>query len=263
MNLDLTGKNALVCGGSKGIGNAIATELALLGANVTICSRSEDSLKAAINEFDTTKGNTHNYFTADFSKPSNLKVSLENFISDTKIQFNILVNNTGGPAGGPIVNADIEEFRNAFNNHLICNHILVQTLLPSLKENGYGRIVNIISTSVKVPLNGLGVSNTIRGAVASWGKTLANELGQFGITVNNVLPGATNTDRLSSIIENKANKTNKSIEEVGKAMKSIIPLARFGAPNEIANMVAFLCSPAGAYISGQSIAVDGGRTPSF
>ena len=134
--------------------------------------------------------------------------------------------------------------------------------MPSLK-GGYCRIVNIISTSVKVPLNGLGVSNTIRGAVASWGKTLANELGQFGISVNNVLPGATNTDRLSSIIENKANKTGKSIEEVSNAMKSIIPMARFGKPNEIAGMVAFLCSPAGSYISGQSIAVDGGRTPSF
>ena len=263
MNLDLTGKNALVCGGSKGIGNAIATELALLGANVTICSRSEDALISAIENFDKSKGNKHTYFTADFSNPTALKTALESFLTETKMKFNILVNNTGGPAGGPIVNAKIEEFTNAFNNHLICNHILVQTLLPSLKANGYGRIVNIISTSVKVPLNGLGVSNTIRGAVASWGKTLANELGQFGITVNNVLPGATNTGRLSSIIENKAKKTDKTIEEVSKAMKSIIPLARFGVPNEIANMVAFLCSPAGAYVSGQSIAVDGGRTPSF
>ena len=263
MNLDLTGKNALVCGGSKGIGNAIATELALLGANVTICSRSEDSLVFAIKNLDNSKGNKHTYFTADFSNPTALKNALNSFLAESKKEFNILVNNTGGPAGGPIVNAKIEEFTNAFNNHLICNHILVQTLLPSLKANGYGRIVNIISTSVKVPLNGLGVSNTIRGAVASWGKTLANELGQFGITVNNVLPGATNTGRLSSIIENKAKKTDKTIEEVSKAMKSIIPLARFGVPNEIANMVAFLCSPAGAYVSGQSIAVDGGRTPSF
>lgn len=262
MNLDLKGKNALVCGGSKGIGNAIATELALLGANITICSRSEDSLKSAIKKFDTSNGNSHTYFTADFSKPSNLKNSLESFLKETSIEFNILINNTGGPAGGPIINADIEEFRNAFNNHLVCNHILVQALLPSLK-NGFGRIVNIISTSVKVPLNGLGVSNTIRGAVASWGKTLANELGSFGITVNNVLPGATNTERLVSIIENKAKKTNKEISEVGKSMKSIIPLARFAEPNEIANMVAFLCSPAGSYVSGQSIAVDGGRTPSI
>lgn len=263
MNLDLTGKNALVCGGSKGIGNAIANELALLGAHVTICSRSEDSLKLAVAALDTSKGNNHSYFMADFSNPTNLKASLENFISETNTNFNILVNNTGGPAGGPIVNAAIEEFTSAFNNHLICNHILVKTLLPSLKANGYGRIVNIISTSVKVPLNGLGVSNTIRGAVASWGKTLANELGQFGITVNNVLPGATNTGRLNSIIANKANKTGKAVDAVSDGMKSIIPMARFGEANEIANMVAFLCSPAGSYVSGQSIAVDGGRTPSF
>lgn len=262
MNLDLTGKNALVCGGSKGIGNAIAKELALLGANITICSRNLETLQIAASEFDTSKANKHNYFIADFSKPNSLKSNLEAFLKKTNIKFHILINNTGGPTGGPIINADIEEFKNAFNNHLICNHILAQTLLPSLK-NGYGRIINIISTSVKVPLNGLGVSNTIRGAVASWGKTLANELGQFNITVNNILPGATNTERLNSIIENKANKTGKSLKDVNKAMKSIIPLARFGEPNEIANMVAFLCSPAGSYVSGQSIAVDGGRTPSI
>ncbi|MGB1017731.1 MAG: SDR family oxidoreductase [Chitinophagales bacterium] len=263
MNLDLQGKNALVCGGSKGIGKAIALELAILGANVTLCSRSEDILQSAALELDTSNGNTHDYFTADFSKPDLLKNALNNYLAKTGKAFNILINNTGGPAGGPIVNAETSEFLSAFNNHLICNHILATTLIPAFKETGYGRIVNIISTSVKVPLNGLGVSNTIRGAVASWSKTLANELGQFGITVNNVLPGATNTDRLKSIIENKAAKTNKEQAEVSKAMQGVIPMARFGEPNEIANVAAFLCSPAAAYVSGQSIAVDGGRTPSL
>lgn len=263
MNLDLTGKNALVCGGSRGIGQAIAIELAKLGANVTLCSRTEPLLKETANALDTSKGNTHDYFTADFSKPESLKSSLEIYLAASTKTFNILINNTGGPAGGPIVNAETSEFLSAFNNHLICNHILATTLIPAFKESGYGRIVNIISTSVKVPLNGLGVSNTIRGAVASWSKTLANELGQFGITVNNVLPGATNTDRLKSIIENKAAKTNKEQAEVSKAMQGVIPMARFGEPNEIANVAAFLCSPAAAYVSGQSIAVDGGRTGSI
>lgn len=263
MNLDLKGKNALVCGGSRGIGQAIAIELAKLGANVTLCSRTEALLKTTASELDTSKGNSHDYFTADFSRPESLKSSLESYLASSKKQFNILINNTGGPAGGPIVNAETTEFLSAFNNHLICNHILVQALLPSLKSSGYGRIVNIISTSVKIPLNGLGVSNTIRGAVASWSKTLANELGQFGITVNNILPGATNTDRLKSIIETKASKTNKEEAEVAKAMQGAIPMARFGEPNEIANVAAFLCTPAAAYVSGQSIAVDGGRTGSI
>ena len=263
MNLDLTGKNALVCGGSRGIGQAIAIELAQLGANVTLSSRTESLLKETANTLDTSKGNTHDYFTADFSKPESLKSSLESYLISSGKQFNILINNTGGPAGGPIVNADTSEFLAAFNNHLICNHILVQALLPSLKSTGYGRIVNIISTSVKVPLNGLGVSNTVRGAVASWSKTLANELGPFGITVNNILPGATNTDRLKSIIETKAAKTNQEKESVSQGMQNVIPMARFGEPNEIANVAAFLCTPAAAYVSGQSIAVDGGRTPSL
>lgn len=263
MNLDLIGKNALVCGGSKGIGQAIAIELAKLGANVTLCSRTESLLQSTANELDNSKGNKHDYFSADFSKPEALKTALDTYLAKSGKHFNILINNTGGPAGGPIVNADTSEFIAAFNNHLICNHILVQALLPSLKSSGYGRIVNIISTSVKVPLSGLGVSNTVRGAVASWSKTLANELGPFGITVNNILPGATNTDRLKSIIETKASKTNQEKESVSKSMENLIPMSRFGEPSEIANVAAFLCTPAASYVTGQSIAVDGGRTGSI
>ena len=174
-----------------------------------------------------------------------------------------MVNNTGGPASGPVFTAEIQAFEDAFTQHLKCNHVLAQEVVPGMKEADFGRIINIISTSVKQPLDGLGVSNTIRGAVANWSKTLANELAEFGITVNNVLPGATSTERLAEIIKDKAAKTGKSTEEISRAMKNSIPAKRFAQPGEIANAVAFLASEAAAYINGINVPVDGGRTKSL
>lgn len=259
MDLNLNGKNALVCGSTQGIGKAAAIELAQMGASVTLVARNEERLKATLADLDQSNGQQHDYLCADFSQPANLENTLQNYLAEGKA-FHILINNTGGPAGGPIEKAGVDEFRAAFEMHLICNHILVSAVKEGMKAAGYGRIINVISTSVKQPLNGLGVSNTIRGAVANWSKTMANELGQFGITVNNVLPGATNTVRLQSIIENKAKKQNKSIAEVEAAMKSTIPAARFAEANEVANAIAFLASPAAAYINGINVPVDGGRT---
>ncbi len=263
MNLDLTGKNAIVCGSTQGIGKAIATELALLGANIILVARNEQKLVDVKNELDTSKGQNHNYIKADFSTPPQLKLHVENYIETNKLQINILINNTGGPAGGLIENADTSEFIDTFSNHLICNHILMQAVREGMKNSGYGRIINIISTSVKQPLNGLGVSNTIRGAVASWSKTLANELGEFGITVNNVLPGATDTVRLKSIIENKAAKTGGDIDTIKQGMADQVPMKRIAQPEEVANAVAFLASPAASYINGINVPVDGGRTKSL
>ncbi len=263
MNLDLTGKNAIVCGSTQGIGKAIATELAQLGANIILVARNEAKLVETRNSLDTSKGQKHNFIKADFSIPSHLKLVVEEFIELNEIAINILINNTGGPAGGPIENAKPEEFVSTFSNHLICNHILVQAVKEGMKTSGYGRIINIISTSVKQPLNGLGVSNTIRGAVANWAKTLANELGEFGITVNNVLPGATDTVRLKSIIENKAAKTGGSIENIQQDMANQVPMKRIAQPEEVANAVAFLASPAAGYINGINVPVDGGRTKSL
>ena len=259
MNLELKNKNALVCGSTQGIGKATALLLAAEGANVTLIARNEDKLKAVLSELKNNGEQCHSYLIADFSQPNELKKVLE--ISD--LQFHILVNNTGGPAGGPIFNAKIEEFENAFTQHLKCNHILVQTLVPFMKTQCFGRIINVISTSVKQPLDGLGVSNTIRGAVASWSKTLANELGQFGITVNNVLPGATGTERLNEIINNKSAKTGKSFDEVAQAMKNASPAKRFAKPEEIANAVVFLASEKASFINGINVPVDGGRTKSL
>jgi 3-oxoacyl-[acyl-carrier protein] reductase len=259
MNLDLKGKKALVCGSTQGIGKAVAVELANLGASVTLVARNEASLKQTKSELNTSLGQTHSYLCVDFSDPNKLKELLEAFMQRNS-PIHILVNNTGGPPAGPIANAKTEEFLSAFNNHLICNHILAQACMEGMKTANYGRIINIISTSVKLPLPNLGVSNTIRAAVANWSKTLANEVAKFNITVNNVLPGATNTQRLASIIENKATKTSSQIDSVKKDMMHEIPMGRFAEASEIANAVAFLASPAASYITGINVPVDGGRT---
>ena len=257
MNLDLSGKTALVCGSTQGIGKAIAMELASMGANIVLMARNEGKLQKVMAELPN-NNQTHAHLAADFSDPSQVKEVIDGFVKNNDIH--ILINNTGGPAGGQAIEADIDAFRQAFNSHLICNQILTQAVVPGMKKAGFGRIVNVISTSVKMPLKGLGVSNTIRGAVANWSKTLATELAEFGITVNNVLPGATSTARLISIIENKAKKLGKEEAAISDEMLSEIPAKRFGKPEEVANAAAFLCSPAAAYINGINIPVDGGRT---
>ncbi len=261
MNLDLTNKNALVCGSSAGIGKASAIELASLGATITLVARNEEKLKAVLTELPSKDSQSHEYIIADFDNPLELKEKLSDAVQNKT--FHILVNNTGGPKGGPIFSADVLEFEKAFSQHLICNQILVQAVVPGMKQAGYGRIINIISTSVKQPIDGLGVSNTIRGAVASWSKTLANELGQFGITVNNILPGFTATDRLDDIVANAAKKSNKTETEASEFMKNLVPAKRFAQPEEIAFAVAFLASEAASYINGINLPVDGGRTKSL
>ncbi len=258
MNLDLQGKNALVCGSSKGIGKAAAIEIAMLGANVTLMARSAEVLQQLVQELDHSQGQQHDFLVADFSDSKDLQEKITQLTASKAIH--ILINNTGGPPAGPIVQASPEAFQQAFHNHLICNHILVQACAPGMRAAGYGRIINVISTSVKSPLNNLGVSNTIRAAVANWSKTMANELGPDGITVNNLLPGYTETGRLFSLIDTWADKRGISSDEMASQMKKNVPLGRFGAPRELGGVIAFLASPAAAYISGTNITVDGGRT---
>ncbi len=260
MDLELNNKYALVCGSTAGIGKATAMALAEEGAIITLIARNEDELKVTLAELP--EHRNHDYIVADFSNPMELKTKVEAYIKENH-GFHILVNNTGGPKGGPVFTAEIEEFENAFTQHLKCNHVLAQAIVPFMKTQYYGRIINIISTSVKQPLDGLGVSNTIRGAVANWSKTLANELGEFGITVNNVLPGATGTDRLAEIIKNKSFKTGKTEDEAANAMKNAVPAKRFAKPEELADAITFLASARAGYINGINLPVDGGRTKSL
>src|SRR5690554_2624562 len=248
MDISLKGKNALIGGSTQGIGFAIAESLANCGATCILISRNEESLKKAVEKLSVKENQKHEYIVADFFDYKEVKEKVEHFLSKKSVQ--ILINNSGGPAAGLIKDAQVEEFLSAFQQHLICNQIITQQVIPGMIESNYGRIINIISTSVKIPLKGLGVSNTIRGAVASWSKTMANELGQYGITVNNILPGATGTQRLSSIIENKARKSGAEIDKVEKEMMEEIPMKRFAKPEEVAAAAVFLASPAASYITG-------------
>ena len=258
MDLTLTDKRAIVCGSTQGIGKAIAVELALLGANITLVARNEDKLKKVLNQLPLKQGQAHHYICADFDEPGRLQTAIDQYLIKEG-NVHILVNNTGGPAGGKAIDAKLNEFKAAFRRHLICNQILATAVTPFMKQVGYGRIINVISTSVKAPIPGLGVSNTIRGAVASWAKTLATELGPYGITVNNILPGATSTSRLESIIRSKAERSDITEEDVMIAMKKEIPAGRFATPQEVGAAAAFLATPAAAYINGVNLPVDGGR----
>jgi 3-oxoacyl-[acyl-carrier protein] reductase len=261
MNLSLEEKTAVVCGSTQGIGLAIAEELALLGANCILLARNESLLQEAIQKLDIANRQLHSYKVADFSKPEQVRLVIQQIVFSNTVH--VLINNTGGPPPGPIIEAEENEFIAAFNQHLVCNHILAKAVVPGMKEAVYGRIINVISTSVKIPNKNLGVSNTVRGAVASWAKTMANELGQFNITVNNVLPGYTGTQRLKSIIEKNAAKRNVEWDVVEKEMMHEVPMKRFADASEIAAVAAFLATPAASYVNGVSIQVDGGKVGSI
>lgn len=258
MELGLQNKNALVCGSTQGIGKATAISLAKEGVNITLIARNETVLQEVLKELPQNGQQKHGYLVADFSKPDQVKE-----VVSTNKSFHILINNTGGPKSGAIINASVEEFSAAFQMHVLVNQILVQAVVPFMKKECFGRIINIISTSVKEPIPGLGVSNTIRNAVANWSKTMAGELAEFGITMNNVLPGFTDTARLDQIIKIKAAGANTSEEKMAQIMKDYVPAKRFAKPEETANAVTFLASDSASYITGVNLPVDGGRTKSL
>lgn len=259
MNIRLDGLHALIGGGTQGIGYATAQEMARLGARVTLLARDEVKQKEAAAALDISKGQQHGFLVADMADTDTLKAAIAEQMK-AHGPVDILVNNTGGPPPGLAHEAMIEAYEQAFRLHLLAFQTLVLAIVPGMKERRSGRIINVISTSVKTPLPNLGVSNTVRGAVAQWSKTLANELGPFNITVNNVLPGATATGRLKAIITNKSKKYGVSEEAAAQAMLEEIPLRRFAEPEETANAICFLAGPSGAYINGVNLPVDGGRT---
>lgn len=261
MDLNLSGKHALVCGASEGIGRAAAHELALLGADVTVLARRPRALEAVVASLPRKGAQEHGWIAADVADAAGLRAQVSALAASKAVH--ILVNNTGGPPGGAANEAGDDAYLDAFHKHLIANQTLLRAVLPGMRSSAWGRIVNVISTSVREPIVGLGVSNTIRGAVASWSKTLSRELAPDGITVNNVLPGYTETARLTQIIEARVSASGQSEEAITEAMRRNVPARRFAQPEEIAACIAFLCSPAAAYVNGVSLAVDGGRMQSI
>lgn len=258
----LAGKRAIACGSTQGIGRACAMQFAALGAEVTLVARDEAALRRVRDELPAGEGQQHRIIVADFDDPPALADRVRAFLGETG-PVHVLLNNSGGPPHGPITEAKPEDFLKSMNRLLVCNHLLTQAVLPGMKSMGYGRIINIISTSVKEPIPGLGVSNTTRWAVAAWAKTTAGEVAKFGVTVNNVLPGYTDTARLGSLIQSKAQAGGTSEEAVTQDLIARIPVGRLGKPEEIAAAAGFLASPAASYVTGTNLTVDGGRTGSM
>jgi 3-oxoacyl-[acyl-carrier protein] reductase len=262
MTISLQNKNAMVCGASKGIGFAIAKKFSEMGANVTLLSRSEENLRKALSKLSNNGSQTHNFIAGDFIEPVPIIEKIRSNINDG-YRWQILVNNSGGPSPGMIIEAKVDDFLEAFQRHIIMSQHLMQLLLPGMKDENYGRILNVISVSVKQPIENLGVSNTIRGAMNSWSKTLSREVAAYGITVNNILPGHTRTERLDSLFENNANKLNISKDEYASTIRNQIPAGRFAEPEELADLAGFLCSDKASFINGVNIQVDGGFVRSF
>jgi 3-oxoacyl-[acyl-carrier protein] reductase len=262
MDLNLSGRHALVCGASQGIGRAAAIELAELGADVTLFARSAERLATLADSLPRTHAaQRHAWRSVDMLDTGALREAADDVVLTAPVH--ILINNTGGPPGGPIHGAEADAFENTFRQHVLAAHALLQTVLPGMRDGCYGRVVNVISTSVKEPIAGLGVSNTVRAAMAAWAKTLSTELAADGITVNNVLPGYTRTARLDGLLAVQAQKSGRSEQELATEMAATVPARRFGEPGEVAAVIAFLCTPAAAYVNGVSIPVDGGRTKSL
>ena len=261
-SFSLAHKSALIGGSTQGIGRATAHLFASRGASCTLIARNEAALQETTTALSTDASQTHAYLVADFSNPDSVKSAVQGAVGNGQ-QFDIVVNNTGGPPGGPIVDADPQAFLKAIEMHVVCNQLILQAVLPQMKAAQYGRFINIISTSVREPIPGLGVSNTTRWAVAAWAKTVSREVAPFGITINNVLPGFTDTARLKSLFENKSQKTGKDFKDVSDDALAKIPAGRLGKPEEVAAAVAFLASPAAAYINGINLPVDGGRLASM
>jgi len=259
--LDLNGRHALVCGASKGIGRAAALAIAELGAEITVLARSEGPLAELVEELLAQGATAARYLVADLDDHDGLIASLSDHLHRHG-PIHIVVNNTGGPPGGPLLNAEPAAIMAALNRHIIATHLIMQTVLPGMREAGFGRFIQVLSTSVREPIPNLGVSNLTRAAVASWAKTLSRELPP-GVTINNVLPGFTDTQRLGELGTGIAARTGKTMDEVRAGWLAQVPEGRLAEPSELGAVIAFLASPAASFVRGTSIPVDGGRLRSI
>jgi 3-oxoacyl-[acyl-carrier protein] reductase len=259
MTISFDNQTALVCGGSDGIGLATAQQLAAARCKVFLLARNKEKLEKALSTLSHPELQ-HDYLVANFENIEEVDAVVSAFAKANSPQ--IIINNTGGPPPGWLHQTDLEALERGFTMHVKCSQVILQHCLPGMKKSKYGRVVNIISTSVKEPIPYLGVSNVVRGAMANWSKTMAMELGMHGITVNNVLPGFTATDRLDDIIKGKAARDNHSTEQAAQLLKSYVPLGRFAHPEEVAQAITFLTSKKAGYITGANLPVDGGRTKS-
>ena len=261
MKINLKDKKALIGGSSKGLGYAVAKQLAICGATVTLVSRNEALLKKNIIELNKLTGIEHNYLLVDYNQPEKYKQIIEGFFQKNIID--ILVNNTQGPPAGDVFSVNENDYQKSFDL-LFKNTInTTNSAIKGMKKNNWGRIINMTSVSVKEPLAYLALSNTIRSAVTSWGKTLSMESGQFNITVNNILTGFFNTERLNQLNSEKAKKFNISTDEVFNKMSEMVPLKRIGEPEEFGYLIAFLASDYADYINGANIPIDGGLLKSM
>ena len=254
--MNFKGASVVVCGGSDGIGKSCAILFANNGANVTIVARDKSKIENVINGLNSDQGQSHNLVCVDFNDPNELQRVIHDKLDK---EIDILINNSGGPHGGLLEDSSLEEFKVAFDRLMLSSQVISSFALRNMKKQKYGRIINIISTSIKQVIPGLGVSNTIRGAVAQWGKTLALEVGEYGITVNNVLPGYTKTDRLAELSLEKSKALNITQDKIEEIWAESTALKRLAMPEEIAHSILFLASDKASYITGHNLAVDGGR----
>ena len=261
MNISLKGKKALVGGSSKGIGEAIARQLADSGASVTLMARNEARMKAIVSELDTEQGQQHQYLAVDFSNFEGFKTTLTSFFKKNTVD--ILVNNTQGPQAGGALEKQVDDYQEAFD--LLFKSVVFTTemALPHMQKQHWGRIINIASISVKEPLNYLALSNSIRAAVVTWAKSLAYDVAKDGITVNSTLTGYFDTDRIAQLNSKKAEKLGISPDEVRSNMEDQVPMKRIGKPEEYGYLVAFLASNQAAFITGTNIPIDGGLLKSL